>query len=137
MKYTHTTFVPNYVFDSLLPKLTFAEVKVLLVIIRQTNGWVCKKTGGRKKVDRISHSQFMKKAKLSRRSVSATIASLAEKGLIEISNGRGIILNDTHDRQGQILYYSVPKKLPHLATYAMRRKALCEKFRAKGIQRDR
>ena len=59
MNYTNITYVPNYIFDSFLPVLTLAELKVYLIIVRQTNGWVNKATGTRKQSDRISRSQFM------------------------------------------------------------------------------
>ncbi len=116
------TPVPNYIFDNLLTKLTFAETKVLLIVIRQTNGWVCKKTGGRKQSDRISRSQFMKKAGLSKRSVSAAIASLHSKGLLVVRNGRGEVLRCAEDRRGKkVLYYSFTFPFSPIRQYKERR----------------
>ncbi len=83
MNYQRTTQVPNVVFDSMLPILTYAELKILLVIIRQTYGWINKRTGKRKVYDRITYGQFIKKTGLSRRSVSSAVTSLAKKGFIE------------------------------------------------------
>ena len=77
-----TTPVPNSVFDDYLPKLSDAELKIYLIIIRQTLGWQQKKTGKRKIRDRITHSQFVKKAGLSKRVISKTIQSLINKSLI-------------------------------------------------------
>lgn len=82
MNYQRTTQVPNVVFDSLLPFLTYAELKILLVVIRQTYGWINKRTGKRKVYDRITYSQFIKKTGLSRRSVNTAMTSLYKKGLI-------------------------------------------------------
>ena len=102
-----TTAVPNIVFDKHLPYLKEAELKVLLIIIRQTHGWVDKRTGRRKTRDRISHSQFMTKTALSRRIVSAAIKSLVEKGLINVTDFAGNLLIKPHQRQGVTsLYYS-------------------------------
>jgi hypothetical protein len=82
MIYQQSTQVPNVVFDKLLATLTFGEFKVLMVIIRQTYGWIDQRTGKRKTRDRISHGQFMQKTELSRRMVSKTVNSLLSKGLI-------------------------------------------------------
>lgn len=46
----NSTQVPNILFDQYLPKLTEAELKIVLVIIRQTNGWIDKFTGKEKHV---------------------------------------------------------------------------------------
>jgi len=59
MIYKQTTQVPNILFDTLIPTLTEAEIKLLLVIMRQTYGWVGSKTGKRKQHNRISRNQFL------------------------------------------------------------------------------
>ena len=59
MMLNQTTPVPNILFDALLPTLTESELKVLLVIIRQTYGWFDFKTKKRKQRDWISYSQFI------------------------------------------------------------------------------
>ena len=59
MEYKQTTQVPNFIFDICLSQLTEAELKVLLVVIRQTLGWLDKLTGKRKSRDRITISQFI------------------------------------------------------------------------------
>ena len=104
MKYF--TQVPNKVFDVHLPNLTGSELKVLLVIIRQTYGWVDTRTGKRKVRDRISHGQFVMKTALSRRVVSRSINSLVEKRLIQVSDYSGSILGTSNQRKGKLLYYS-------------------------------
>lgn len=48
MNYQETTMIPNIILDSYLKTLSGKELKVLVVIIRQTLGWVDKK-GNRKK----------------------------------------------------------------------------------------
>ncbi len=101
------TPVPNIFFDKHLPNLTESELKLLLVIIRQTYGWYNPKTKSRKTRDRISHSQFITKTGLSRRIISKTVNSLVAKGLIQVYSQYGNILNSGHERKGQFnLSYS-------------------------------
>lgn len=107
MNYRQTTQVPNILFDTYLPNLTESELKILLVIIRQTYGWIDKYTGKRKKRDRISHSQFMHKAGLSRRILTKSIQSLLDKGLITAENFDGSLAYHPDERKGKsFLYYS-------------------------------
>lgn len=105
----HFTSIPNILFDELLRALSNSEVKVLLIIIRKTHGWIDNKTHKRKVKDRISVSQFMELTGLSRRIVSFAIGSLVEKKLICISDKKGNPLNDSYKRKGQsYIYYSSP-----------------------------
>jgi len=120
MYYRNTTQVPNEVFDRLMSELTGGELKVLLVIIRQTFGWRDRYTGLRKEVDRITHSQFIKKTGLSRRAISRALDILKQRNLINISCHNGNFLNDNKERQGKyILKYSlnlcqiVPELVPN------------------------
>ena len=110
------TPTPNILFDKLLSELNNSELKILLVIIRQTNGWTDKKAGKRKKRDRITHSQFIKKTRLSRRIISYAINSLSKKKLIEITDNSGNILDNASERKGQsyIYYSSLLEHLPFL-----------------------
>jgi hypothetical protein len=64
MIYKKTTQIPNIVLDQYLRTLNASELKILLVIIRHSNGWIDKRTGKRKTRDRISHSQFKGKTGL-------------------------------------------------------------------------
>jgi|GEM_PF-6440689 len=50
--------IPNFVLDQYLRILNASELKMLLVIIRETNGRMDARIGKRKTRDRISHSQF-------------------------------------------------------------------------------
>lgn len=106
------TQVPNLIFDKHLSLLTLAELKILLVIIRQTLGWVNKKTGNRKTRDRISHAFFISKTRLSRKILSKTIQSLYDKGLIIISDYQKNILDSSEKRKGKTyLYYAIVETL--------------------------
>src|SRR5690349_13740043 len=100
MIYEQTTYFPNTLVDTHLPLLTESELKLILVIIRQTNGWVDKRTGLRKTRDRISHGQFIKKTGLCRRIISKTLQSLIEKNLIQVTCQYGNTLDQPEDRKG-------------------------------------
>ena len=78
MGYIYRTNVPNMVFDVHLKDLGYAELKVLLVVIRQTYGWKDPKTNSYKRWDWISQRFFVKKTGLSQRSVSTAISRLVE-----------------------------------------------------------
>lgn len=108
MNYKQSTQVPNRIFDELLPLLSMAELKILLVIIRQTYGWINPETKRRKQRDRISHAQFISKTGLSRRIIITTIQKLLNKHYIKITNQCGELLHLPEQRKGKRrLYYEV------------------------------
>ena len=103
----NTTPVPNMVFDVYLKDLKLAELKVLLIIIRQTLGWEDKNNKlGRKKLDWISNSQLVKKSGSSARSINDAIRFLSDNKLIEVISQSGELLDTSCKRKGQQkLYY--------------------------------
>lgn len=105
-------------FDSLLKDLSNAELKILLVIIRQTDGWVNKENGQRKDRDQISYSQFVSKTRLSKRSISQAIESLSQKQLIVITDSLGQELNNPSLRQGRYFLFYSPRLLETCAKIA-------------------
>jgi hypothetical protein len=116
MTYKQTTQVPNFLFDTHLRELTEAELKILLVTIRQTLGWFDSATGKRKSRDRITHNQFKQKTGLSNRIISKTIQSLSVKKLIQITDFEGKQLHQPNDRKGKsYLFYGVQNPV-HLTT---------------------
>ena len=121
MKYQKTTHVPNIIFDTYLPQLTFSELKILLYIIRQTNGWKLK-SGKRKQRDRITYGQFETKTGISRRTISETIQSLITKHLIKVTDYNGNILHSPSQRKGKVgIYYT-----SLLQTNAINSKKVCK-----------
>ena len=102
-----TTPVPNVFFDVYLKELKSAELKVLLVVIRQTLGWADRRGMlGRKETDWISGSQLQQKTGSSKRAISSATAALVRKKLIEILDVNGSILNSPDERQGKTkLFY--------------------------------
>lgn len=118
-----TTPVPNRFFDELLCAFTQAELKIYLVIIRQTLGWHNKKTSQRKERDRITHSQFVTKTGLSRRVISHTINSLVTKNLIKVTDYEFNHLINAKQRKGKsYLYYEVIHKPMQIKTSTYDRK---------------
>ena len=83
------TQVPNQFFDEMIPKLKASEMRVMLVIMRQTLGW------GNKEWDRISISQLVEKSGMSKASVCTALISLKKMGLIRKAQvgGKGNVQN--------------------------------------------
>lgn len=108
MNYERTTQVPNCVFDLHLPLLSEVELKVLLVIIRQTYGWVDKNTKMRKTRDRITSRQFQAKTGYGRRMVTQALSLLCSKKIVSVTDYKGSELLFACDRKGKsYLYYSL------------------------------
>ena len=79
---TSSNYTKTYnCFYKLIPCLKESELKIMLVISRQTDGWG-------KESDRISYSQFQKATGLSKPSVWAAIQSLKENRFIVVKNYR-------------------------------------------------
>lgn len=101
------TKIPNIFFDEILREINSPELKILLVIIRQTDGWVDGDKGIRKVKDRITISQFVTKTGLSRKTITSALDSLFRKKLINISDETGHILDSKRKRKGIAeIYYS-------------------------------
>lgn len=99
--------VPNRLFDECLKDLGYAELKILLAIIRQTYGWKDPRTGGYKQWDWISQKFFVRKTGLSGRAVSTAISKLVHRGYIQIKNGQGKVMFLASERKREPkLYYS-------------------------------
>ena len=102
-----STQVPNEIFDQYLPYLNQAQLKVLLVVIRQTLGWIDPKTKQRKRKDWISISFFSKRTKLTHKSVSMAISELIYKELIVALDNHDRELRHPKDRRGKKrIYYA-------------------------------
>lgn len=105
--YPNTTPVPNALFDIYLKELKSAELKVLLVIIRQTLGWSDRRSvRGRKERDWISNGQLKNKTGCSRRAISSATETLVQKQLIEVTDDWGNPLTNPSKRKGKLrLFY--------------------------------
>ena len=109
----NTTAVPNALFDVHLRKLKIAELKVVLVVIRQTLGWSDQHaTTKRKEKDWISNGQLLRKTGCSRRAISYATDVLVSNGLIEVLDICGNALTKPSARKGKIrLYYRLAPTL--------------------------
>ena len=147
MTYFHHTNVPNTLFDVHLNSLGYAEIKVLLVIIRQTYGWKDKRTGSYKKWDWISQQFFVRKTGLSARAVSTAISKLIFKGLILVKNKQGALLYTNKQRQKEArLYFSCAleskasevsdtNSVKQIHTTIIKHTNLCSEVSSQGLQR--
>lgn len=105
MSLKNTTPIPNEFFEY-IPTLSHAEIRVLLVVIRQTHGWKDFKTGQRKIKDKLSYSFLIKKTGLYRTILTETIKTLVDKRLLLITDFKGNILKDADERKGKrCLFY--------------------------------
>lgn len=107
MYHYRSTQVPNEIFDQQLPYLNQAQLKVLLVVIRQTLGWIDPKTKQRKRKDWISIPFFSKKTGLTHKSISIAISELVYKELIVALDAHERELRHPKDRRGKKrIYYA-------------------------------
>lgn len=103
----NTTPVPNAVFEY-IPSLSEAELKLTLIIIRQTLGWRrnADSNAVRKTSDWISGSQFQKKTGMSRRAIVTAVRTLSYRNFVEIADDHGRVLRTPAERKGKPrLYY--------------------------------
>ena len=107
--------IPAVLIDKLLPALSDTELRVLLIVIRQTLGWVDpghESAHGRKWRDWISQSQLKAKTGKSRDSLSRAIGTLVEADLIVVENGAGEPLTspDSRKRARARLHYRLHER---------------------------
>lgn len=135
------TQVPNVIFDEYVPILKPTEVALLLIIIRQTNGWTNTRTKERKYKDWISGSQLRAKTGYSRKAISCALQALTTHHLIKIYDVTGREVNTPNLRQGKTkLYYAFHliqspvenlstcvKSTQHLRTFYAQQKKLLQK----------
>ena len=87
-------------------RMTDTELRIVLIINRQTQGWVVnKETGERKIEDWISASQLIKKTGRSNRSVSSAITTCIKNKWIEARDKEGNILDTPEKRSGNKILY--------------------------------
>lgn len=132
MNYQETTMLPNTILDEHLKNLTGKEIKILLVIVRQTLGWIDSK-GNRKQRDWISQTYFVNKTGLSRKSVSMGIQLLISKRLILAESFRGIALeNSMRRKKEKRIYYAL-----HTDVWSKNYSAIHSKLRTTKLTQDK
>jgi len=117
----NTTQVPNVILDQWLPRLKDVELRVLLIIIRQTLGWIEDyETGRRKEKDWISHYQLREKTGRKDRAISAAVKVLVESHrIIEALDERGNLLDTAQKRQmvGNKIFYRINLRCPPVSLF--------------------
>ena len=107
MNYKYTTQLPNEIVDQYLLHLNQSEIKCLLVIIRQTLGFIDKKTKKRKLKAWITISFFERRSRLSRKSIALALQGLIEKQLIVALDYTNCELTLPKQRRGKRkIYYA-------------------------------
>jgi hypothetical protein len=104
----NTTQVPNVIIDQWMPRLKDTEFRVLLIVVRQTLGWIEDvETGRRKDRDWISRGQLMHKSGRGHSATAAAVDSLIKQNLIEALNENGDRLDtpDKRQKEGSRIYY--------------------------------
>ena len=107
MNYKETTQIPNAVIDVHLKNLSEKELKILLLIIRQTIGFSDGK-GGRKKREWLSQRFISTRTGLSNKSISLGLRELISKNIVIATNKKGALLDNPEARKGclRIFYAS-------------------------------
>ena len=107
MNYKETTQLPNAFVDIHLRTLSEKEVKILLLIVRQTVGFSDGK-GGRKKREWLSQKFISRRTGLSFKSISLGIHQLIIKKLIIAYDSSGNVLHRPESHKGclRIFYAS-------------------------------
>ena len=103
-----TTPVPNGLLDGAMPRLRDTELRVLLVVVRQTLGWQAgPETARRKERDWLTQSQLMRRTGRASGAVARAMDTLVRASLIEVSDRAGAPLGTPAERRRHLgrLYY--------------------------------
>lgn len=97
----NSTPVPNVIIDEWMPILKDVQLRILIVVTRQTLGWIeDPETGRRKSQDWISHSQLIQRTGRESRAISDALKVLVDHyGIIEAVNNYGDLLNTPGKRR--------------------------------------
>ena len=93
-----TTPFPSRLIDDVMPGLTDTEFRVLVVIVRQTRGWMAG-GGKRKEWEWLSHAQLKARTGRASAAISRAIDGLVGRGLIEVATPTGIPLATAQARR--------------------------------------
>ena len=105
-----TTPVPNDIFDRVMPTLRDTELRVLLIVVRQTVGWQAGPgSSQRKDRDWLSQSQLRRRTGRANGAVSRAVEALVKKGLVHVTDRAGKSMNTPVERRRHLghLYFQV------------------------------
>ena len=103
-----TTPMPNGLLDVAMPRLRDTELRVLLVVVRQTLGWQASpETTRRKERDWLTQSQLIRRTGRASGAVARAVDALVRASLIEVSDRAGVPLTTPGERRRHLgrLYY--------------------------------
>lgn len=103
-----TTPVPNALLDRVMPTLRDTELRVLLVVVRQTLGWQeGPSSSQRKERDWLTQSQLMGRTGRGSGAVAHAVEVLVQAGLIEVQDRTGKPVRTPAERRRHLgrLYY--------------------------------
>jgi len=105
--------IPSILLDELMPILKDTELRVLLLVARQTIGRVDKTGVASKDRDWLAHSQLRKRTGRASEAVSAAVDSLIQKGLLEVFTiaGEQLLTPQARRFHRGILLYRLPRQL--------------------------
>ena len=100
--------IPTWLVDEVMPRLRDTELRVLLVVVRQTLGW--QEGPGpmqRKERDWLTQSQLMRRTGRASEAVARAVDALVRDGLIEVLDRAGSALGTPAERRRHLgrLYY--------------------------------
>jgi hypothetical protein len=109
--------VPTAYLDAWMPRLRDTELRVLLVVCRQTRGRRERQPNGRSVArcrDWLSHSQLVRRTGRGSEAVSAAIQNLVERGLVVVESAAGQALTTSGERRRHLgnLYYRLGDTVP-------------------------
>lgn len=111
--------IPTWLVDEVMPRLRDTELRVLLVVVRQTLGW---QEGPdpmhRKERDWLTQSQLMRRTGRASGAVSRAVDALVRAGLIEVLDRAGNALGTPAERRRHLgrLYYRLSRQLSPAAS---------------------
>jgi hypothetical protein len=96
----NTTPVPNEIINGWMQRLKGSELKVLLLVVRKTLGWIVDpNTGMRKEEDWLSYKQLNHYTGLHSEALSSAIDALVKYELIQVRNEKGEELDSKEKRR--------------------------------------
>lgn len=108
----YTTPVPNEIFDVYVRELKPGELKVLLVIVRQTLGYVVSKKNKQRRVRAwLSQLRLTQLTGLSRKAISQAIAGLVERNIILVTDeeNNALVAPDERKHHRKLFFQLVEK----------------------------
>ena len=112
-KISGTTPVPNDLLDGVMPGLRDTELRILLVVVRQTLGWQEGPDPKRRKErDWLTQSQLMRRTGRASGAVSRAVDALVRAGLIDVLDRTGAPLMTPMERRRHLgrLYYRLRRE---------------------------